>query len=104
VASIKVGVKLALFFRNTPLFHPHYTFQRRLGQSEWQLLPLRNLCNMAVCIKVCINNISDISVLASLNNLQRLGLEANNISDILSLIENSSFSTRDIVNLIHNIP
>ncbi len=47
-------------------------------------------------------NISDISTLAGLTNLQILSLRGNNISDISPLVENSGLSAGDTVDLRDN--
>jgi Leucine-rich repeat (LRR) protein len=48
------------------------------------------------------NNISDISALASLTNLEWLDLMSNNISDISPLVENSGLSAGNTVYLSGN--
>jgi Leucine-rich repeat (LRR) protein len=48
------------------------------------------------------NQISDISALAGLSNLEWLFLADNNISDISSLVQNSGLSDGDTVDLSGN--
>ena len=49
-----------------------------------------------------VSNISDISALSGLTNLQWLGLLENNISDIEPLFDNAGLAGGDIVNLENN--
>ncbi|HIH98172.1 MAG TPA: leucine-rich repeat domain-containing protein [Thermoplasmata archaeon] len=48
------------------------------------------------------NQISDISALSRLTNLERLGLGGNQIGDIKPLVSNSGLSKGDVVYLVGN--
>ena len=63
--------------------------------------PLAGLTNLQGLFLTS-NNISDISPLAGLTNLETLDLTGNNISDLSPLVANSGLSVGDTVNLWSN--
>jgi len=73
---------------------------------DWRVKGIQNLAGLEYCVYLCelelfSNNLSDLSPLSSLTNLQRLDLKFNNISDLSPL---SSLTNLEVLSLkINNI-